>query len=60
VGTIAAALAVQYLPKELGARAMALASDLPIGVLAAGFGALLVVIDLLGPAGVAPFIYFQF
>jgi D-alanyl-lipoteichoic acid acyltransferase DltB (MBOAT superfamily) len=60
VGTIAAALAVQYLPKELGARAMALASDLPVGVLAAGFGALLVVIDLLGPAGVAPFIYFQF
>jgi hypothetical protein len=39
---------------------MALASCLPVGLLAVGFGVLLVVIDILGPDGVAPFIYFQF
>jgi alginate O-acetyltransferase complex protein AlgI len=60
VGTIAAVLALQFLPREIPARAMALASDLPVGVLAVGFGILLVVIDLLGPEGVAPFIYFRF
>jgi D-alanyl-lipoteichoic acid acyltransferase DltB (MBOAT superfamily) len=58
--TIAAALAVQYVPKELPARAVTLASNLPIGLLAVGFGLLLLVVDLLGPDGVAPFIYFRF
>ncbi|MEA3216144.1 MAG: hypothetical protein QOJ19_2300, partial [Acidimicrobiia bacterium] len=50
----------QYIPKELSARAMAMASNVPVGLLAAGFGVLLVVVDLLGPDGVAPFIYFRF
>lgn len=58
--TIAGTLAVQFIPREIPARAMALASNLPVGLLAVGFGLLLVVIDLLGPEGVAPFIYFRF
>ena len=53
-------LALQFLPREIPARAMALASGLPVGLLAVGFGMLLVLIDLLGPDGVAPFIYFRF
>ena len=60
VGTIAGALALQFLPRRIPARAMALASAAPVGLLAVGTGVLLVVIDLLGPEGVAPFIYFQF
>ena len=60
VGTIVAVIALQFLPREIPARAMALASGLPVGLLAVGFGMLLVLIDLLGPDGVAPFIYFRF
>ena len=58
--TILGTLAVQFIPPEVPARAMALASRLPVGLLAVGFGLLLVVIDVLGPDGVAPFIYFRF
>jgi D-alanyl-lipoteichoic acid acyltransferase DltB (MBOAT superfamily) len=60
LATVVMALAVQYIPKELSARAMAMTSNVPVGLLAAGFGVLLVVVDLFGPDGVAPFIYFRF
>lgn len=57
---IAGALAAQYLPAKVG-------DTLEVGfsrwtplAQALGFGVLLAVIDVLGPQGVAPFIYFQF
>ncbi|MDY7106390.1 MAG: MBOAT family protein [Actinomycetota bacterium] len=58
--TIAAALVAQYVPRVGLANVQSDLSRLPVGVLAIGFGVWLVVIDLLGPEGVAPFIYFQF
>jgi len=36
------------------------ASQLPVAVLGVGVGLFLVVCNLLGPVGVAPFIYFDF
>ncbi len=57
---IAGALAAQYLPSKVG-------DTLEVGfsrwtplAQALGFGMLLALIDVLGPQGVAPFIYFQF
>ena len=57
---IAGALAAQYLPSKVG-------DTLEVGfsrwtplAQAVGFGMLLALIDVLGPQGVAPFIYFQF
>lgn len=58
--TIAASIGAQYVPRVGLANVQSDLSRLPVGVLAIGFGVWLVVIDLLGPEGVAPFIYFQF
>ncbi|MEZ5134372.1 MAG: MBOAT family O-acyltransferase [Acidimicrobiales bacterium] len=57
---VVASVAVQFLPEQVGRRAgdtfSRLAPALQIVALAVG----LVVIDALGPEGIAPFIYFQF
>jgi alginate O-acetyltransferase complex protein AlgI len=58
--TIAASLAVQFIPRTLTKNLMADISRLSPVVQAIGFGAFLVLVDLLGPPGIAPFIYFQF
>ncbi len=57
---IAGCLAVQFLPRTFTRNFLADLSRLPVVVQAGIFGCLLVLIDLLGPAGVAPFIYFRF
>jgi D-alanyl-lipoteichoic acid acyltransferase DltB (MBOAT superfamily) len=58
--TIAGSLGAQYVPRVGLANVQSDLSRLPVGVIAIGFGLWLVVVDLLGPEGVAPFIYFQF
>ncbi len=50
----------QFVPRRLGDALEYRASQLPPVVLAVGVGLFLVVVNLLGPVGVAPFIYFQF
>jgi hypothetical protein len=60
VFTVAAMLALQYWPRSLGLRVQSGLSHLrpaPLGIVLA-IGLLAIVI--LGPTGVAPFIYFQF
>ncbi|MEQ8717028.1 MAG: MBOAT family protein [Acidimicrobiales bacterium] len=60
VWTIAASLAAQYLPRVGLTNLQSDLSRLPVWVQAVGFALWLLVIDRLGPEGVAPFIYFQF
>ncbi len=58
--TVAGMLSLQFWPRGLGLRLQAGLSRLkpvPLGIV---FGVTLLVIVILGPAGVAPFIYFQF
>jgi alginate O-acetyltransferase complex protein AlgI len=50
----------QFVPRRVGDAFEYRASHLPPMVIAVGVGLWLVVINLLGPQGVAPFIYFQF
>jgi hypothetical protein len=57
---VAAALAAQYIPAGAVARAQVVFSRWGAVAQAAALGTALLVIDALGPAGVAPFIYFQF
>jgi D-alanyl-lipoteichoic acid acyltransferase DltB (MBOAT superfamily) len=58
--TIVAALAVQFVPRDAGRRVLVAFSRLAPAAQAAALAGGLVVIDVLGPAGVAPFIYFRF
>jgi D-alanyl-lipoteichoic acid acyltransferase DltB (MBOAT superfamily) len=58
--TIVASLAVQFVPRDAGRRALAGFSRLAPAAQAACLAMGLLVIDVLGPQGVAPFIYFQF
>jgi hypothetical protein len=58
--TIVAALAVQFVPHDAGRRALVVVSHHAPAAQAAALASGLVVIDVLGPAGVAPFIYFRF
>ena len=58
--TIAGALAVQFLPEGTGARLQAGFSRVPAVVQGVALAGALLVIETLGPVGVAPFIYFQF
>lgn len=60
VVAIAATIVVQYMPDELGVHLQAWASRLSPTAQGFAFGTWLFVIDVLGPQGVAPFIYFQF
>lgn len=58
--TIAGALAAQFVPRVATANIQSDASRFPVWAQAAVFGVWLVIVDLLGPEGLAPFIYFQF
>jgi hypothetical protein len=60
IAVIAGMLAIQQLPGDLGQRAMAAFSRVHWAAQGAALGLVLVVIGALSPAGVAPFIYFQF
>jgi len=57
---IAAAIAVQFVPRGVGARLQAVFSRLAPVPQGAVLALALFAIDALGPEGVAPFIYFQF
>ncbi len=57
---IVVGLGAQLLPPRLGLRLEWEISRLPPIVQAIGFTMVLLVVDVLGPQGVAPFIYFQF
>lgn len=57
---IAIGIGVQYVPRDVGARLEAAFARLRPVPMAAALGAGLLVLDALGPQGVAPFIYFQF
>ena len=59
-GLIAFALALHFLPPGWVQRLEARLVGVPAWALGLGFGAGVVLILALGPAGVAPFIYFQF
>jgi D-alanyl-lipoteichoic acid acyltransferase DltB (MBOAT superfamily) len=53
-------VAVQFLPGDIFERAAARLRRVPAPALGFLFGAALVLIEFLGPEGVAPFVYFQF
>lgn len=55
-----AALAWHFMPADLAQRVEQALARLPATVIGAGAGAAICATLLLGPAGVAPFIYFQF
>jgi D-alanyl-lipoteichoic acid acyltransferase DltB (MBOAT superfamily) len=57
---LVAGMVGQFVPRRWGDAFEYRVSHLPPMVLAVGVGLSLVVINLLGPQGVAPFIYFQF
>jgi alginate O-acetyltransferase complex protein AlgI len=57
---IVAALAVQVGPRGTGAKLQVLYSRTPFWLQALLMAGVLTTIDLLGPAGIAPFIYFRF
>jgi alginate O-acetyltransferase complex protein AlgI len=57
---IAAGLAVQCVPRDVGPRIVGALSRLTPAVQGAGLAASLAVIGALGPQGVAPFIYYRF
>jgi hypothetical protein len=58
--TIAAGMIGQFVPQKVGDALEYRASKLPPALLGVGVGLFLVVANLLGPVGVAPFIYFAF
>ncbi|MBA2729913.1 MAG: MBOAT family protein [Euzebyaceae bacterium] len=60
VAVIVAALAVQLVPRDVGARLQFAFSRLTPTMQGATLGLCLLAIDALGPQGIAPFIYFQF
>ena len=57
---IAAALAMQFVPRDVGARLQVTFSHYSPLAQGAALALMLLVTDALGPQGVAPFIYFQF
>jgi hypothetical protein len=60
LAVIAGSILVQFLPRALGNRVQVEFSRLAPAAQAATLAVGLVVIDVFGPEGVAPFIYFQF
>ena len=58
--TIVVGMVGQFVPRRVGDALEYRASHLPPVLLGIGVGLFLVVCNLLGPVGVAPFIYFQF
>lgn len=57
---VAVGMVGQFVPRRIGDALEYRVSHLPPLVIAVGVGIWLLVINLLGPQGVAPFIYFQF
>jgi len=57
---IAAGLVGQFVPRRLGDALEFRASQLPVAAIGVGVGLFLVACNLLGPVGIAPFIYFDF
>jgi hypothetical protein len=60
LAVIAGSILIQFLPRTLGNRVQVEFSRLAPAAQAATLAVGLVVIDVFGPEGVAPFIYFQF
>jgi alginate O-acetyltransferase complex protein AlgI len=60
IAAIIGGIGAQYLPRKVGLMLEYRASLLPPVVQGIGLGVFLLVINILGPQGVAPFIYFQF
>jgi alginate O-acetyltransferase complex protein AlgI len=60
VATVLASLAVQFVPRSLSLTGERVMVATPLAVYAAAMGVAFLLIDALGPEGVAPFIYFQF
>jgi alginate O-acetyltransferase complex protein AlgI len=60
VCAIVVGIGVQYVPKDVLGRALARFSTAPIPAQGVALGLILMAINVLGPRGVAPFIYFQF
>ncbi len=57
---IVAALAMQYVPRDVGRRLQVSFSNYAPVVQGAALAVVLLIADALGPQGIAPFIYFQF
>ena len=57
---VALMLAAQFVPGDLVGRARSSLAEVHPAVLGLGLALVVVVVDVLGPEGVAPFIYFQF
>jgi hypothetical protein len=57
---VVGALAIQVGPRGVGARLQIIFSRSPLWCQVFTVAAVLTTIDLLGPAGIAPFIYFRF
>lgn len=60
LGLILLGIGLQYVPRDLGARVQIAFSRLQPASMGVALGLALLALDALGPAGVAPFIYFQF
>jgi hypothetical protein len=60
IAAIIGGIGAQYLPRKVGLMLEYRASLLPPVVQGLGLGLFLLIINILGPQGVAPFIYFQF
>ena len=60
IAAIIGGIGAQYLPRKVGLMLEYRASLLPPVVQGLGLGLFLLAINILGPQGVAPFIYFQF
>ena len=60
LAAVATGIGIQFLPVNFWADFQARVSRFPYYAQGAAAGFLLMVINVLGPAGVAPFIYFQF
>jgi D-alanyl-lipoteichoic acid acyltransferase DltB (MBOAT superfamily) len=60
IAAIAATMAIQFTPRDWWQRLQATVSRWPFYAQGVSFGVVLMLINTLGPSGVAPFIYFQF
>ena len=60
IAAIAGMIAIQQLPSNLGPKAMAMFSRVHWAAQGAALGVFLMIAGAMSPAGVAPFIYFQF
>lgn len=60
VATLAGVLAVQFVPAGAGARVVAVIERTRPAYAAVALGLAMLLVDVLGPAGVPPFIYFRF